>query len=227
MSFYERLQEETAAERRRLLGAPVIRALFDGHASRESYLAFLAEAYHHVRHTVPLLMACGSRLPRDKEWLREAIAEYIEEECGHQEWVLNDIAAAGGDAEAVRDGRGSPAVHAMVACAYHVVDRGNPVGFFGMVHVLEGTSVELATPAAGIIGEKLGLPAEAFTYLRSHGSLDQEHIRFLASLLDRLDDPADRDAVIDTARLVYIFYGDLFRGLPMPPGAPRYAEEAA
>ena len=57
MNFYERLQEETASERRRLRSAPVLRALFDGYASRESYLAFLTEAYHHVRHTVPLLMA--------------------------------------------------------------------------------------------------------------------------------------------------------------------------
>lgn len=227
MGFYERLNDETVAERRRLQGAPVIRALFDGYASRESYLAFLGEAYHHVRHTVPLLMACGSRLPREKEWLREAIAGYIEEETGHQEWILNDIVSAGGNADAVRRGHGSPAVRAMVACAYHVVDRGNPVGFFGMVHVLEGTSVELATPAAELIREKLGLPREAFSYLRSHGSLDQDHIRFLASLLERLEDSADRESVIDTARLIYVLYGDLFRGLPMPPGAPRYSEEEA
>ena len=33
---------------------------------------------------------------------RTAIGEYIEEEMGHQEWVLNDIAVCGGDKEAVR-----------------------------------------------------------------------------------------------------------------------------
>ena len=31
-----------------------------------------------------------------------ALAHYIEEEIGHQEWILNDIKACGGDAEAVR-----------------------------------------------------------------------------------------------------------------------------
>lgn len=227
MSFHEQLKTETQPQRRRLHGAPVIRALFDGHVSRESYLAFLGEAYHHVRHTVPLLMACGSRIPPDKEWLREAIAEYIEEETGHQEWVLNDIAAAGGDPDAVRKGNGSIPVQAMVACAYHVIDRGNPVGFFGMVHVLEGTSVELATAAAGMIREKLGLPAEAFTYLTSHGALDQEHIRFLASLLDRLDEPGDRGAVVDTARVIYTLYGDMFRQLPLPESARDYVAGAA
>ena len=33
------------------------------------------------------------------------------------------------------------ATELMVAYAYDTIARGNPVGFFGMVHVLEGTSV--------------------------------------------------------------------------------------
>ena len=30
------------------------------------------------------------------------MARYVDEEIGHHEWILADIAAAGGDAEAVR-----------------------------------------------------------------------------------------------------------------------------
>ena len=37
-----------------------------GDVSLDTYVAFLTEAYHHVRHTVPLLMACGSRLGRPR-----------------------------------------------------------------------------------------------------------------------------------------------------------------
>ena len=76
-----------------------------GELSLESYRAFLGQAYHHVKHTTPLLMACGSRVPPDKEWLRDAMAEYVEEEVGHQEWILNDIRACGGDPEQVRHAR--------------------------------------------------------------------------------------------------------------------------
>ena len=46
---------------------------------------------------MPLLMACGARLPARLEWLRGAVAEYIEEEYGHEQWILNDIAACGGE----------------------------------------------------------------------------------------------------------------------------------
>jgi hypothetical protein len=52
-----------------------------------------------VKHTLPLLMACGARLPDRLEWLREAMVEYVTEELGHQEWILNDLRACGADAE--------------------------------------------------------------------------------------------------------------------------------
>ncbi len=101
----------------------------------------------------------------------------------------------------------------MVAYAYDTVTRGNPVGFFGMVYVLEGTSVSLALRAADRIQASLGLPSRAFSYLRSHGELDQEHVHHLAEILGRLDDPSDRDAVIHCARGIFWLYGNVFRGL--------------
>ena len=218
MSFYDRLLEQTRAERDHLLAAPIIQQAMAGTVSLDSYLAFLTEAYHHVKHTVPLLMACGARLPERLEWLREAIAEYIEEEYGHQEWVLNDIRACGGDAEAVRAGTPKMATELMVGYVYDRIARHNPVSFFGMVQVLEGTSIALATQAAGIIQDKLQLPARAFSYLSSHGSLDLEHIELLKTLMNRLDDAADQAAVVHTARVVYRLYGELFRSLPLAGG---------
>lgn len=84
MTPFEYLKEATAASQQRFLSTPILQRALQGHVNRAEYTAFLGQAYHHVKHTVPLLMACGSRLPSDKEWLREAMAEYIEEEIGHQ-----------------------------------------------------------------------------------------------------------------------------------------------
>src|SRR5690606_30028540 len=174
----------------------------------------LTQAYHHVKHTTPLLMACGARLPERLEWLREATAEYIEEELGHQEWILNDIRACGGDAEAVRQAQPALPTELMVAYVYDRIARHNPVSFFGMVNVLEGTSIALATQAANVLQDRLGLPAQAFSYLTSHGSLDREHIEFFKGLMNRLDDEHDQAAIVHTARVVYRLYGDMFRSLP-------------
>jgi hypothetical protein len=215
MVFYEQLLAETESERNGMLAIPFIQRGVAGELGLDSYIAFLTQAYHHVKHTTPLLMACGSRLPERLEWLRAAVGEYIEEEMGHQEWILNDIKACGGDAEAVRHGIPAVPTELMVAYAYDTIHRCNPVGFFGMVLVLEGTSVALATQAAGVIKTTLSLPDTAFSYLSSHGSLDVSHVGFYGSLMDRLDQGEDQQAVIHCARVFYKLYGDIFRSLPM------------
>ena len=105
MSFYQQLIDATQAEREYLLQAPAIVACQRGEVTLPRYVAFLTEAYYHVRQTVPLLMACGSRLTERHRWLQDAVTEYIEEERGHDRWILNDIAASGGDAEGVYQGQ--------------------------------------------------------------------------------------------------------------------------
>jgi long-chain acyl-CoA synthetase len=213
MSFYEQLIQATLPERLQLMSAPVIADCLQGRVTRESYLAFLGQAFHHVRHTTPLLMLLGGRLPERLSWLRHAVAEYIEEEIGHEEWILNDIAAAGADAASVRASDPDLPAELMVAYAYDLVNRGNPAGFFGMVFVLEGTSVALALMAADRIQQALDLPDAAFTYLRSHGTLDQEHTKHLATLVDKMA-PDDQAEVLRCARIFYRLYGDIFRALP-------------
>lgn len=213
MNFNEQLLEASADARAEFLAIPFLREGAKGALGLPSYLAFLAEAYHHVKETTPLLMAAGLRC--EAPWLRKALARYIIEEVGHEEWILADIAAAGGDAAAVRDGQPRPATDIMVAYAYDTVLRRNPVGLFGMVLVLEGTSVALALSAADAIQQSLDLPDAAFSYLRSHGTLDQEHMGHFANVINQLDQPADQAAVIHCARMFYRLYGDIFRSLPM------------
>jgi pyrroloquinoline quinone (PQQ) biosynthesis protein C len=102
--------------------------------------------------------------------------------------------------------------------------RGNPVGFFGMVHVLEGTSVSLALTAADRIQSALGLPLRAFTYLRSHGELDKEHVNDLARILERLTEHEDGAAVLRCAKGIYWLYGHVFRSLDAAAASASPAE---
>ena len=215
--FFNTLQAETQKERDYLLAAPIISRVFKGEVSLSEYASFLTQAYHHVKHTVPLLMAVGAKLSDKQEWLREAVAEYIEEELGHQEWVLNDIAACGFDKELVRHSRPQFSTELMVSYAYDTINRGNPLAFFGMVHVLEGTSIALADNAAGQIREVVGLPKKAFTYLTSHGALDIEHVKFFENLMNKIDNEDDQQAIIHAAKCFYKLYGNIFRDLDSEP----------
>jgi pyrroloquinoline quinone (PQQ) biosynthesis protein C len=214
MKLLDDLRSDVATEREFLMSSPIISHAMRGDISRAQYVAFLKEAYFHVKETVPLLMACGSRLPEDKEWLRGAVAHYIDDEYGHEQWILNDIRNAGGDPELIRAGQPSQATELMVAYAWDMIQRRNPVGFFGMVYVLEGTSVALATRAAQTLQTSLSLPEDAFSYLLSHGTVDLEHVKFLESILDRFDDPADCATIVHCARRFFYLYAQIFRTLP-------------
>ena len=215
MPFYDTLQQATEQQRNNLMSAPVIQAVLDGRFDIESYRFFLAQAYHHVKHTVPLMMACGGRLTEEYEWVRQALLEYLNEEYGHQEWILNDIDACGGNASAVRHEEAGSAMELMVAYLYDTIYRNNPMGFFGMVLVLEGTSVQLASQLGKIIQTKLNLPSSAFSYLYSHGELDIGHLQFFKTLMNKVTNEADQKAIINSAKYCYQMYSDMLNSIPL------------
>ncbi|SJL84566.1 TenA family transcriptional regulator [Vibrio palustris] len=218
-TFFEQLNQQTTQARQAMLSAPIVQACQEGSVELTHYTQFLTQAYHHVKHTVPLLMACGSRLSADYEWLREALGDYIREEMGHQEWILADIEACGANSTNVRNSEGEGkvcmSIELMVAYLYHHIDRGNPLALFGMVWVLEGTSVSTGGAMASLLQTHLQLPDDAMRYLKSHSELDQEHIQFFASLMNRITDPADQAVIIESAIMVFKLYGDMLRELTL------------
>ncbi|OCC25563.1 AMP-dependent synthetase [Croceicoccus estronivorus] len=212
--FFTELEAATVRERLRFLAIPQLQAGLSGAISRETYIAYLTQAYHHVSHTVPLLRATRDRVGHRPE-LVATLDEYIAEETGHERWILADIAAAGGDAAAVEQSVPAAATRAMVSHAYDRIRHDNPIGFFGMVYVLESVSVVLAQRGAAAVADHLGLPPEAFTYLTSHGALDQDHVRFFADVVNGLSDPADRRAITQMAKDMFDLYGGVFASIDL------------
>ncbi len=213
MSVYERLVYETGAARIRFMAVPILQRALQGNIGRDDYLAFLGQAYHHVSHTVPLLANCRERLPARLGWLQTAMDEYIEEEAGHELWILDDIRAAGGDADAARDSAPLPTTELMVAYAYDLVNRRNPVGFLGMVFVLESTSVQLASRAASVIRDSLrssraGISLFDLPWQRRPGTY-----RVLSETGQSTRPTEDQDAVVHSASMFYRLYGDIFASL--------------
>ncbi|MEJ2459407.1 MAG: iron-containing redox enzyme family protein, partial [Novosphingobium sp.] len=212
--FFDELEAATVRGRLGFLAVPQVRAGLAGTISRRMYIDYLQQAWHHVRHTVPLMQAARARL-LDRPDLLSALDEYISEETGHEEWILADIAAAGGNADAARASDPAPATKAMVDHAYRCIEEGNPVSFFGMVYVLESVSVAMAQRGASAVAENLGLPPEAFTYLTSHGALDQDHMAFYADLVNGLEREDDRAAILTMAREMFGLFGGVFASIEM------------
>jgi len=223
MSFYDELIVRTGPEREGFQSLPLIRAVLGGGAvTRGMYIDFLTQAYHHVKHTFPLLASAASRTT-DASY-QKALLAYMNEERGHDEWILDDIRAIGGDAEAVRNGRPGAACELMVAYSYYAIEHVSPFALLGSVHVLEGMSVALAHGAASAIQSALGVRHEkGFSYLRSHGTLDIEHVAFFRGLVDGFADEEICEIVVHSSKMFYKLYGDIFRELGTRHGVTAYA----
>lgn len=218
MSFYNQLVKETEFAREELYTVPQLIDGLHGDISRETYIAYLIEAYHHVSHTVPFLMTMGSKLPQSKKWLYKSIIEYQEEEVGHEEWILNDIESAGGNKDVARKSIPNLETQVLIAYNYDYMTRKNPIGFLGMIFMLESTSTQIANKGAEAIQKKLALPKKAFSYLYSHGELDISHMKFFEETVNQITDKEDQEAIIEVAQNTFRLFAKLLRAIPHKEG---------
>lgn len=182
---------------------------------RDRYVEYLTVMHGLIRASVPLMRAAVRRCGElsDQDPVAGALADYltrhIDEETGHEEWLCQDLAAAGRDpAEPLRR-IPSPTVAGLVGAQYYWIAHHHPVLLLGYVWVLEGSP---PTPEF-VTGLRLrtGWPASAFRTLRRHGAADLEHRAELAAVLDRLPltpglrAGVERNALHTTGQLAVLF----------------------
>lgn len=215
MKFYDLLCAKTVVQRAEFLSIQIIRDALAGDVDRPTYLAFLGEAFHHVKHTCPLLSLAASRCDGSGDAAyKTALKAYIDDEQGHDAWILEDIEALGGDRGRIAAGMARLPCQLMVAYAYYAINQISPYSLLGMIHVLEGMSVALAEQAATAIRRRLSpSTVSGFRYLTSHGQLDQNHVAFFETTVNGIEDPFAQTVIVDAARVFYRLYGDVFRGL--------------
>jgi long-chain acyl-CoA synthetase len=102
----------------------------------------------------------------------------------------------------------------LISYNYDYITRKNPMGFFGMIFMLESTSTQIANKGANAIKQGLGLPQTAFTYLYSHGELDISHMVFFESTVNKIKDKEDQDAIIEVANNTFHLFADVIAALP-------------
>jgi pyrroloquinoline quinone (PQQ) biosynthesis protein C len=213
VSPFNQLVQQTASARQSFIELPLIQQVMQEGASKELYLDFLNQAYHHVKCTAPLLALAVSRCSPDDKRYQSALFEYINEERGHEEWILEDIEALGGNPDSVRQSAPRFPCKIMVGHAYYLVDRVSPYGLLGMVHVLEGMAVALASDAVLAIRKTMpGASESGFKYLTTHSDLDTEHTKLFEKLIDEIDQKY-LTLIIESARDFYRLYGDIFQDL--------------
>lgn len=209
---FDRMLKELAPDRAAAVQQPGVRRLLTEGTDRETYLEFLGELYHVVKHFCPTMEIAAGRCGDEHADLRRHLLHSIEEERGHDAWVLNDIAALGGDPEAVMESKPSVPIQAMIGFNYDNAQRHNPWSVMGMVYVLEEVAANFASRVARRVAERIGVEtSEGFSFLYSHGDMDQAHVEEFKALTDVCVERADQNALVEAARVNYALFGALFR----------------
>ncbi|AKJ02969.1 heme oxygenase-like protein [Archangium gephyra] len=222
------LENESRALIAQLDAHPKVRQLFEGTLDTEAYAHYLAQTYHYVRWTTPLLALAGQRMVVQGRHpaLASLLLHKAKEETGHERWLLADLRHLGWSSAAVERTPRGVAVEAYVAWNRFTSEAGSPTAFLGTAYVLEALSASRAGAAARNLVERGGIPGihRAVTFLRGHGDADEGHVSELATLLGSLTDPGECEALILSARMTRLLYPGLFeepRSVAPALGAPR------
>lgn len=213
MSFFLTMIEATDVYRREMEAIPKIHAMIHHGLTQPEYQAFLHDLYHVVWHFCPAMAAAASRLSDDFRQVRYELYGDIEEERGHEGWVLEDVAAIGGDVRSVQSTPPSAPVQALVAFNYASTEREHPCAVLGMLYTLEVMSSVYGGRVADSIARSLGRDVDAggFRFLSSHASMDLDHLAKLNRLLKTIEDGRAQGAVINSVRVNFYLFGQMFK----------------
>ena len=212
MSFFITLVENSDASRRAIESSPKVHAMIHKGLTLPEYRAFLHDLYHIVWHFCPVMATAAARCDERLREVRYELYERIAEEKGHEDWVLEDVAAVGGDLRAVRETPPSAPVQAMIGFNYYAAERVHPCSVLGMLYVLEVVASVYGGKVADSIARAIGRETAAggFRFLSSHAAMDADHMAKLNVLLKTITDPAAQAAVLRSTRVNFHQFGQLF-----------------
>jgi hypothetical protein len=172
---------------------------------RETYPLYLEQMHMVVRSGVSLMntaMRQAGDLPAScgfKALLIDYLARHIEEEKGHDMWLLEDYAAAGGDPEVLLEKIPSLQVANMAGAQYYWILHHHPVMVMGHLAALE--TYHPPVGFAKHLCNLTGLPRHAFRAIARHEKLDPFHERDIYALIDALELSAREETAVGISGL--------------------------
>jgi len=176
---------------RRFLNHPRIASL---------YPEYLITLYAIVRASVPVMEAAldRARSMADTDPVADGLGVYlqrhIEEERGHDQWLLEDLKGLGVSSSAVLGRVPSATVAALVGTQYYWILHFHPVALLGYLAVAEGYPA--APSQIEDLIERTGYPRPSFRMLAEHAELDPHHRDELDQLIDSLPLTADLETLL-------------------------------
>jgi pyrroloquinoline quinone (PQQ) biosynthesis protein C len=160
-----------------------------------------------VWHFNPVCAAATSRITDEHKQVRYFMYEHMQEERGHEEWVLNDLAAMGVEAPAALQYKPSLHMLALNGYNYWAADRLHPCSALGMLYALEVIASVYGGPISAAITESLMLQDDrGISFISSHATLDAEHMADLRVILNTVRDADAKQAIIDSTTFNFFHF---------------------
>ncbi len=218
LSFFAELVTRSDEDRRGFETHPVVVAAVADGMSVERYRALLLELYHVVWNFNPVCAAAASRMgdPAHEalQPIRHFLYQHMQEEMGHETWVLNDLEAVGVPPAMVT--AHAPAIHTLALNGYNywAADRRHPCSALGMLYALEVIASVYGGPFAAAIRESLLLDSDrGVSFIASHATMDTQHMADLRQILNRLDGEAALAAVVESSRVNFHHFTRIFEAI--------------
>lgn len=202
----------TAGEALRLkieLAAPLLRrsvsAFWATGDPKRRYLAYVQAMHMVIRASVPLMELaagrCEALAPADATaaLMGPYLRRHIAEELHHDDWLADDLIAAGIEPAPLLSRQPPPAVASLVGAQYYWIAHYHPVCLLGYIGALEGTAPSPGT--ARWLGDLTGYPPGAFRTLEHHARVDDGHVADLYGLIDGLGLDGPRASAIGCSAL--------------------------
>ncbi|MCR2746892.1 iron-containing redox enzyme family protein [Limnobacter parvus] len=158
---------------------------------RKIYPLYLEQMHMVVRSGVSLMRTAAlaaSKLSEScafRRTLVDYLDKHIEEEKGHDQWLMDDYEATGGRKEYLISKIPSCQVASMVGAQYYWIIHHHPVMIMGHIAALE-----INHPPAGFskrLAKLTGFPSKAFSAIARHEVLDLKHKIEILDLIDQLN----------------------------------------
>lgn len=183
------------------------------------YPVYLARLHEVARGAVPLMRRALERCQELDDAPGRVLAPFLEhhiqEELGHDDWLLEDIAVLGGDPDEVRARTPSPPAAAANGAQLWWIEHAHPVALLGHAEVLE-----CSPPEIEMLDEfeaRTGLPRGGMMFFRRHAVIDQRHREEIHATLDALPLTPELESLIGMSALhTASALVDLYRTVRLP-----------
>ena len=209
--FFLDLVTRTDQARRDFESHPVALDAVANGLSVERYRRLLLELYQIVWHFNPVCGAAASRVPDSHQQVRYFLFRHMQEESGHEQWVANDLEAVGVSASELATHGPSASTLALIGYNYWSADRRHPCSVLGMMYALEVIASVYGGAFATAVRESLLLADDrGVSFIGSHATIDQEHMKHLRQVLNTVEGVEAREAIVESALVNLEFVTRIF-----------------